>query len=511
MLVSPTSRSGSLSAAAKPRVEVHPPYAYTLGAEACELAATAGLVADPWQRDAIDLLLACRDDGKWACFEYAELVARQNGKGSILEIRVLLGFLVLGEEVILWSAHEYKTAMEAFRRVRRLIKRLGKQVGNNENLFEVDGVRIKISNTNGEEGFERLDTEARIKFVARSKGSGRGFSGDLVIIDEAFAYTLIQQDALMPTMRARPNPQIIYTSSPPLDGESGDVLFMLRARADAGGDDSLGYRDWGAAGDLDHLEDVDLDDRRLWAATNPAWGGRVTPEAMVRDRRGMSPKGFAREILGIWPRRTQGNIVIDPRLWVTMADEHSARTAAGGVALGLDISPLRDYAAICVYGVRDDGLGHVQLADYRPGTKWVLPRLVELRDALTPIGLAMGRGTHAFLDTDLKAAGFQLPEDKDAPEAGDLAVTGAVEMAAAAGQVLDGVREQAFRVVPNQHLDTAVAGAKTKQSGDTIAWAPASSDVEISPLVAMSLARWIYISRSFLLAEASYDVLDSIG
>ncbi|GHA01431.1 hypothetical protein ACFOOM_12165 [Streptomyces echinoruber] len=508
--MSTTSRSGSLSAAAKPRVEVHPPYAWSYGEEACDLAARAGLVADPWQRDAVTLLLACREDGKWACFEYAELVARQNGKGGILEIRALAGFLLLGEQLILWSAHEYKTAMEAFRRFRTLLRRLGKQVGNNENLIEIDGVRIKISNTNGEEGFERLDTEARIKFVARSKGSGRGFSGDLVIIDEAFAYTLLQQEALMPTMRARPNPQIIYTSSPPLDGESGDVLFMLRERAEAGGDDSLGYRDWGAAGDLDHLDEIDLDDRALWAATNPAWGTRVTEQATLRDRRGMSPKGFAREILGIWPRRTQGNVVIDPRLWAAMADEQSRRTAEGGVGIGVDVSPLRDYAAVCVYGVRDDGLGHAQLADYRPGTKWLVPRLVELRDALEPITVAMGRGTFAFLKTALDKEGFQLPEDPEGPAPGDLAVTNAVDMAAAAGQILEAVREQAFRYIPNQHLDTAVAGAKTKQSGDTVAWTSNGTDTDISPLVAMTLARWSYVARSHLLDGRQYDVLDSI-
>jgi hypothetical protein len=27
-------------------------------------------------------MCAVREDGKWACFEYLELVARQNGKGS---------------------------------------------------------------------------------------------------------------------------------------------------------------------------------------------------------------------------------------------------------------------------------------------------------------------------------------------------------------------------------------------------------------------------------------------
>ncbi|MFK0173402.1 hypothetical protein ACIQU5_31930 [Streptomyces sp. NPDC090306] len=494
----------------KPRVEVHPPYAWTYGQEAVDLAKRAGMTADPWQRDALDLCLACRDDGKWACYEYAELVARQNGKGAILEMRVLAGFLLLDEHLILWSAHEYKTAMEAFRRFRTLLRKLGTQVGNNENLIDVDGVRIKISNTNGEESFERLDTGARVKFVARSKGSGRGFSGDLVIIDEAFAYTLLQQEALNPTMRARPNPQIIYTSSPPLDGISGDVLFMLRERAEAGGDDSLGYRDWGWSGDLDTLDQVDLDDREIWAATNPAWGTRVTAEATLRDRRAMGDKGFAREILGIWPRRALGNVVIDARAWAAMADESSTRVQEGGVAIGVDVAPLRDSAAVVVYGMRDDELGHVQLADYRPGTKWLVPRLVELRDALGPVAVAMGRGTHAFLKTALDAAGFEIPEDPEAPNAGDLAVTNAVDMAAATGQLLEAVREQAYRVVPAQHLDVAVAGAKTKTSGDTIAWTPNGAEVDISPLVAMTLARWSYISRTHLIAAGTYDPAESI-
>jgi hypothetical protein len=504
--VSPTSLPVSL--ASNPRVELHPPYVYTFGPEARDLAARAGLKLDPWQCNAIDLLLACKADGKWACFEYAELVARQNGKGAILEARVLAGFLLLGEQLILWSAHEYKTAMEAFRRFRTLLRRLGKQVGNNENLIEYDGIRIKISNTNGEESFERLDTEARVKFVARSKGSGRGFSGDLVIIDEAFAYTLLQQEALMPTMRARRNPQIIYTSSPPLDGDTGEPMFMLRKRADAGGDDSLGYRDWGAEGDLDHLEKIDLDDRALWKATNPAYGIRVTEQATLRDRRGMSDRGFAREILGVWPRQTQGNVVIDPALWAVLADPNSRRT--GGIALGIDLSPLRDYGAIVVYGLREDGLGHAQLADYRPGSKWVIPRLVELREALEPVAVGMGRGTFAYLETELDKAGFEKPEDPDAPQQGDLAVTNAIDMAAAAGQILDGVREAAFRVVPARHLDIAVAGARTKTSGDTIAWTANGADCDISPLVALSLARWSFETRSHLLSEAEYDLLGSV-
>ncbi|MEU3281785.1 hypothetical protein [Streptomyces antibioticus] len=504
------SQRGSLKGARRPRVELAPPFAYSLGAEALELAERAGLVADPWQADAVHLMLACREDGQWACYEYGEIVARQNGKGSILEIRALAGFLLLGEQTIMWSAHEYKTSMEAFRRCRTLLRRLGTQVGNNENLFEIDGVRVKISNTNGEESFERLDTEARIKFVARSKGSGRGFSGDLVIIDESFAFTVEQQDALMPAMAARPNAQIIYTSSPPLDGVSGEVMFNLKRRADAGGDDSLGWRDWGVDGDLDHLDGIDLDDRRLWAASNPALGTRLTAETILRERRAMGARGFARERLCIWPRLSQGNVVIDPAAWARLADAGSVRDRESGVAVGVDVSPLRDYAAVSVYGVRADGLGHTQMADYRPGTKWLVPRLVELRDALGPVAVAMGRGTFAFLETALSKAGFERPEDPEAPGAGDLAVTNAVDMAAAAGQLLEAVREESFRVVPSQHLEAAVASAKTRQTGETIAWTVKGVEGDISPLVAMTLARWSFVTRSHLLDAAAYDVLESI-
>lgn len=506
--MSQTSVPASLRGARSPRVEVHPEYVHTFGPEARSLAERGGLVLDVWQSDAIDLILAIREDGRWACYEYAELVARQQGKGAVLEVRALAGLFLLGEKLILWSAHEYKTAMEGFRRFKQLLLRLGKKIS--DNLIEVDGILVKVINTNGEESFERLDTGARLRFIARSKGSGRGMTGDCNLVDEAFAYTVEQQDALGPTTLAVDNPQFIYTSSPPLDGASGDVLFALRARAEAGGDDSLGYRDWGLDGDLDHIEDIDLDDRELWARTCPSLGSRVREEAIVRMRRLLSARGFAREILGIWPKRAEGSTVIDPAKWAAMLDEHSQRDREAGLALGVDISPLRDSAAICVYGLRADGMGHAQMADYRPGTKWLVPRLVELRDTLEPIAISMGRGTFAFLKTALDKADFKTPEDPEEPESGDLAVTGAIDMAAAAGQVLDGVREQAYRVVPNRHLDTAVAGAKTKTSGDTIAWTPTKSDVDITPLVAMSLARWSYTARAHLLEEAEYDVLGSV-
>lgn len=458
--------------------------------------ARAGQPLDPWQREGLDIMLGVRPDGKWACFEYAEWVPRQNGKGAILEARALAGLLLLGDELIMWSAHEYKTAMEAFRRVVGHLRRLGERV--NDNLLDLDDIRIKVINTNGEEGVERLDTGQRLKFVARSKGSGRGFSGDLNIIDEAFPYTSEQQSALLPTMSARPNPQIVYASTPPLSGSSGDVMYALRLRGDPDAprrdddppwtqDQALGYRDWGLAGDLDNLHAIDLDDESLWRAANPAMAvGRISVEYVARERRAMAatPADFARERLGIWPRWTgigsAGWQVISESQWRSRLGK--AIRLADPVAIGVDITPDRTWAAIAAAGVRPDGYG-IEVVDHRPGEGWVVRRLKELAERHSPCVIVVS--DRALFD--------RVPKD-ELP----LILASPGNMASAASMMFDGVAGTAADVWhlgsvccgETDCLSAAVSGATIRPLGDGWAWNRRSVSVDICPLVAASLALW---------------------
>ena len=179
-----------------------PPLLTSAGPETIELAASSGLILDPWQGDVLTDSMGERDDGKWQTSEVGLIVPRQNGKGSVLEARTLGGLYLLNEQLILWSAHEFKTAREGFLRMRALVD-------------NYDHLRKKvraIRTAAGEEGIELLNG-SRLRFIARSRGSGRGFSGDLVILDEAYALSDEAMAALMPTLSARPNPQIWYTSS----------------------------------------------------------------------------------------------------------------------------------------------------------------------------------------------------------------------------------------------------------------------------------------------------------
>jgi phage terminase large subunit-like protein len=432
----------------------------SLGEDAVDLAGLAGLHLDDWQADVLEGALGRSAGGNWSAFEVGLIVPRQNGKGSVLEARELHAlFREPDSRLILHSAHEFKTAKEAFRRIVSLVE--------NTPLLkaQVDHVRY----TTGEEGIETKDG-SRLKFVARSSGSGRGFSGDLIILDEAYNLSLDMMAALLPTMSARPNPQIWYTSSAPLPVASSDVLRKLCKRGRAGGSQSLVYSEWCAA----HSDAVD--DRGAWARANPALGIRITEEFISRELEALGPEDFARERLGVWSDLEQGGGVIDVDRWSDRLDAESK--LSGQPSFALDVSPDRAWSSIGVAGGR-----HVELVDRRPGTAWLAERAVEVQEKWGG-QFAVAKGSPAWsLKDELEAAGVKL-----------LPIV-TEEHAQACGDFYDAVMEGHLWHIGQPELDAAVAGADRRYYGDAWLWSRLRSSVDISPLVAVTLAHWVAQKR----------------
>jgi hypothetical protein len=365
-----------------------------------------------------------------------------------------------------------------------------------------------IHRSNGNEGIE-LRSGARLKFVARSKGSGRGFSADLVILDEAYALTSEQMAALIPTLSSRPNPQIWYTSSPPLDGVTGEHLFSLRKRA-LKGDDSLCWYDYGLQGvSLDELDDVELGSEANWLLTNPAIP-RIPLDFIRREFATMPPEDFARERLGIWPRQIlAGSGVIDPKLWDELAD---AASRPGDLAFAVDINPARTHAAIVAVGARpaNDGTMQIAVVEYAPGTDWIPRRLAQLKEQHRPVAIGLDvAGPGGSLLLDLAKAGITTPEKADEPQRGDLAVPTAKDVAAGFGLFVDAVRQQQLFHSDDNVLNLALQGAQTRSLAGSFAW-DRKGGTDISPLVAATLAHWAFLARKHLLVDPDYDPLMSI-
>jgi hypothetical protein len=205
----------------KPRFCHVPLYTSSLGRDAVDLAAYAGLDLDPHQQYVLEGSMGRTDADRWAALEVAVIEPRQNGKGGILEGRQLAGlYLVKTDQLQTHTAHRFDTCLDHFRRVRGLVE------GNDELLSKVKSIR----DSNGKESIELKDGK-RLLFKARSKGSGRGFSGDVVYFDEAF--WLLGLGDMIPSLSARVDPQIWYTSSAPLPRSESDILRSIIRRGRA--------------------------------------------------------------------------------------------------------------------------------------------------------------------------------------------------------------------------------------------------------------------------------------
>lgn len=384
----------------------------------------------------------------------------------------------------------HNTAQEMFLRMRMLVE------GSDALRRRVK----KIPTSHGEEGIELLDGR-RLRFVARSTGSGRGFSGDLNIMDEAFNLPDTAVDALMPTMSARPNPQLWYGSSA-ADKRLApcEQLARVRRRGIKGDDPSLFYAEWSIDphseqcardenGVITCTDHDDPDTVESWAKANPALGIRISVEHVARERASMGEKGFLRERLGVgdWPsdQADQWGVIPEAK-WRALADPASEMVSR--VAFAIHTAPDRSWTAISVAGRRADGLLHVEVVDYRPGTKWAIDRAVQLNKRWDPAALVVDAGGPAgSLIADLEAVGLEVVK----PTARDVGH--------GFGQVIDAVMpedgEPTLRYLPHPALDAAVAGAVTRRLGDAKAWDARAAGVDICALVAGTHALWGYLAH----------------
>jgi len=462
-------------AASRPRVESVPTSAVSsAGAEAVELARMAGLELDPWQELVLEHALGERGDGSWAAARVGVNVPRQNGKGALLEARELAGLFLLGEELLIHSAHQFDTSLEAFH---RLLARI-------EATPEFSRLVKRVSRTHGDEGITLTDGR-RVRFRTRTGGGGRGFSCDCLIVDEAMYIPDKAHAALLPTLSARRNPQVWYTGSAvdQLIHADGLVWARVREAGVAGTDDRLAYFEWSVDGGGTGPGDMDPDVLADWEAVeaaNPAFGVRITREWVATERAGMDDRSFAVERLGVgdWPATSRdAGSVIPLGVWRGLVD-HGSRID-GPVVFAFDVSPDRSSAAVCAAGRRADGLVHVEVVERGAGTGWVAPRLGEL---------VRRHDAEAVLCDKASAAWSLEPECREHGVSVVPVVAG--EYAAACGVFFDLVDQAGLRHLGTGELDTAVRGAAKRPLVDAWAWSRKSSGVDITPLVGVTLAAW---------------------
>jgi hypothetical protein len=452
----------------QPRVRRAPRCVSNEAEDAVFLASSYGLTADWWQEDVLETWLGRRRYGRWAAATCGLAVPRQNGKNAVIEIRELFGMVALGEK-FLHTAHEVKTARKAFVRIASFFE-------NELEYPELAALVKEIRKTNGQEAVI-LTNGGSVEFIARSRGSGRGFTVDVLVCDEAQELTDEELEALLFTISAAPlgNPQIILTGTPPKPGKAqGEVFRGIRTAGEAGKDPRLAWTDFGAAdGPL-----PDVTDRTLWFEHNPALGDRLNVAEVERELLLMSknPEGFARERFGWWgdpDAAAADERIIPVEKWVACADPDS--TVTGAICVGVEVAQDRSSSCIGVAGDREDSLPGIGLAAQQAGTAWVVDHVAGMKERNVVAAVALDPASPAgSLIPEFEAAGIEI-----------LTPTGR-QVAQACGGLYDAVMTAALRHRATESLTTAALAATKYKIGDSWRWDRYGDDV--SPLYAVTLA-----------------------
>lgn len=465
-----------------------------------DLCDMVGFSPDPEQELGLRMLFGRDAEGRTASFEAAVICARQNMKTGLFKQAALGWLFVTSEKLIVWSAHEFPTAREAFRDMTELIM---------ETPFLAKRVK-DVYTGSGQERIE-LSSGQRLIFRARTYKGGRGLTGNRVVLDEAFALTEEHMGALLPTLSAVSDPQVVYGSSAGLP--ESEVLRGIRDRGRAGSSPRQGYLEWlaeprcelGAGCGHDRgTPGCTLDDKTAWKSANPLLGRLrpngtgMTVEHVLAEREALPPAEFARERMGWWEDPDLGDSAADtqpafePSVWAACFGEIPADYEVGSVGVATSFGGRQ---SAIVLGARSGDRVLGLPAQHGDGTSWVVTAAVELAvEHRVPIVLDKG-GPAGFLLHELekqaRAKGVRV-RGLTFAQAADAAAL--LDQYVESGRLLHGCDGSADGG-PWELLQRSVESATRRASGDRWLWGrkPAKKGdaaPDITPLEATTVALW---------------------
>ena len=303
------------------------------GQEMIDLATELGINLMEWQRFVCIHGHKVREDGRWAHSELGLIMARQQGKSTLMMLRILTGMFVWGEGLQLASAHRLTTSLETFRQIVALIE-------TNPRLEK------EVKKIRWQHGAEEIELFGNRRFVVKAaNNAARGLSKpETIHLDELREYK--DEDAwssMRYSMMAAKNPQVwVYSSA----GDQHSVILNKlreRALASATTNDPIGWFEWSAEPDAPILLPSGEINWSAFAQANPSLGITIHPDnlkAVIND----PPDIVRTEVLAQWVDTI--NSAIDAQKWGLCQTEPIPLDPEQPTWLGLDLSPDRKFGAL---------------------------------------------------------------------------------------------------------------------------------------------------------------------
>lgn len=490
--------------------------ASTLGYECCEFAESVGVHLFPWERWLLIHALELNADGSLRFRTIILLVARQNGKTTILKILALFWMYVLGRLLVIGTAQNLDIAETTW----------ADAVALAESSEELSPYIEQVVRQSGKKSLV-LDTGETYKAKASTGRGPRGLTGDLVQMDElrehhtweawagvSSTIMAVQSALVIAASNAGDLRSVVLRqlrfmcmSDPATVGvvarelEAFGVAPVAGDEADDLGDaDSVGIFEWSAP------PECGLWDRAGWAAANPSLGYTITESAMATQAKVAAAGGdaewvFRTENLCQW-RPTGGSGPFPDGAWDAGVDQDSRIADSSRVALCVDVSHDRGMSYVAVAGFNLAGDVHVQVAAMRAGTDWLKEWLLSPervgRDRWIGVTWQLSGAPVSSLTDEFRESGLPCVD------------WGGPDLARAHGIMFDLVRQPKVdpetgapdpddvgkrRVwhVPQPALDVPASMAVTRPLGEGWVVDRRRSPVDAAPLVAVIGATWLLL------------------
>ena len=458
----------------------------------------------PWQRWLLLHGLELNIDGTYRFRTVVVEVARQSGKTAIEIVLALWHMYALKSRTIIGTAQDLANAEKAWKEAVSLAQ-------GDEELAELnpnDGVYLGhpkqfqiIHHTDGKE------TTSEYRIASATRRGGRGFSGDLILLDELREHQSWDSwAAVTNTMNARPKAQCWAFSNAP--DASGVVLRYLRALAHR----QLGWPDFDediqsdvlgeieALPEFDDMPEVEFDvgwfewsmapglprnDPQGLMQANPSCNhfevtdNCITYRALISGLR-TSPAHVAEA--EICCRETSFGVggPFPEGTWVDSSDIDARPAPEAKIMICVEVSHKRAQTFIARAGLTADDHAVVGISEDRAGTDWVVDYLVEHRKSYSGIVIrsVLGSPVGALLKAMQKRR-LPVVEWK-----GD-------QISAGCGQMFDRLRDTTLRHLPHSGLDMAATSAVEKHQ-PAGGWVvdQLKSPTDVAPLNAAIGAVW---------------------
>ena len=429
---------------------------------------------DRWQDGLGMVMLGKRADGIYAATVGGIIISicRQAGKTFLIGTMIFMLSILNPGLTILWTAHRSRTSDETF----QFMKGLASRASLRRYIY---GVR----SANGQQEIS-VANGSRIMFGARERGFGRGFDAvDIEIFDEAQILSENAMDDMVPAMNVSPNGLVILLGTPPKPSDPSEVFSTRRGDAINGTSDDKIYVEFSAD------KDADIDDRSQWEKANPSYPNRTPASSILRLQNLLGDDSFRREGLGIWNEQISISAISREQWEKTVV---GTPNLDGLIGYGIDMPPNRSSLAIGGAIKHKDGTAHIELRKFEStqsqGTMWAVEWIVEHWPRTASVVID-GQSPAAALIPDLKARHVKV------------ITTTATDMGRATGRFQDMLRDHQLTHMPDDAqpaLATAVHNATTRNIGTSGAqgWNKMGSDIDISPLVAVTLALFgVYVTK----------------